>query len=441
MNLFPIAKRLFLTLLGAFVAVSAASQSAYDEIAADPYKAGGVYYMYRFDPRRQTPAPKGYEPFHISHYGRHGARYILRNDQYDNVAEVLDRAYADGKLTSAGIDARNRFRAIYPQLKDRAGDLSSEGQKQHKLLAKRMYRNFPEIFRSRPRIEAVSTVVNRCVMSMAAFSEGLKEEDPSLEIRRDVGEIYMSYLNPYTYSNPDLTEEDYIFKTPQAPWRKEWRRFCEQRIDTTAFLERIFTDAGYPHTICDPLTFEQNLYYVAVHMPCTGIDESFMELFPIDELCRLWECDNYIYYIEKGPDPRSKGHMTAIPRPMLREILEAAETAVAAGRPSVRLRFGHDGCIMGFLNLLRVGDWAKVVDDPLQIKDVWQSWNIPMASNLQFVFYKSRKNADVLFKMLFNEEEVELPLPDDLAPYYRWEDFKNYGYRVIEEAGANMKEL
>lgn len=45
--------------------------------------------MYPFDTPSATPAPKGYEPFYISHYGRPRRRYILSNDQYDNVAEVL----------------------------------------------------------------------------------------------------------------------------------------------------------------------------------------------------------------------------------------------------------------------------------------------------------------------------------------------------------------
>ena len=107
-------------------------QNARQEIYADPDKAGGVYYAYTYDNPARTPAPEGYEPFYISHYGRHGARYILSNDQYDNVAEVLRRARADGKLTARGIDACDRFLAIYPHLKGRAGDLTPKGQMQHR---------------------------------------------------------------------------------------------------------------------------------------------------------------------------------------------------------------------------------------------------------------------------------------------------------------------
>ena len=217
MNLISIFRRLFLPLVVLLLAATAGAQSAYDEIKADIDKAGGVYFMYPFDTPSATPAPKGYEPFYISHYGRHGARYILSNDQYDNVAEVLRRARADGKLTARGIDACDRFLAIYPHLKGRAGDLTPKGQMQHRRLAGRMYAAYPEIFRRHPRIEAYSTVVPRCIMSMAAFCEGLKEADPSLEIFTETSSVNMYYLNPHSTGNPAGTAEDFRYKSADAP--------------------------------------------------------------------------------------------------------------------------------------------------------------------------------------------------------------------------------
>jgi hypothetical protein len=50
-----------------------------------------------------------------------------------------------------------------------------------------------------------------------------------------------------------------------------------------------------------------------------------------------------------------------------------------------------------------------------------------MASNLQFIFYRSDpKDKDVLFKVLLNEEEATLPLQPVSGPYYRWADFRQY---------------
>ena len=50
-----------------------------------------------------------------------------------------------------------------------------------------------------------------------------------------------------------------------------------------------------------------------------------------------------------------------------------------------------------------------------------------MASNLQFIFYRSNiKDKDILFKVLLNEEEATLPIQTDCAPYYHWSDFRQY---------------
>lgn len=73
------------------------------------------------------PVPRrteGYETFYISHYGRHGSRYLLYDSQYAFVRDVLSRAAADGKLTPSGQKALADFLEAYPQFEGRAGMLT-----------------------------------------------------------------------------------------------------------------------------------------------------------------------------------------------------------------------------------------------------------------------------------------------------------------------------
>ena len=70
-----------------------------DEILADLTKARGEYRLYPTEFAEQTPVPKGYKPFYISHYGRHGSRYILRNHKFDSVLKVFAEGHDAGKLT------------------------------------------------------------------------------------------------------------------------------------------------------------------------------------------------------------------------------------------------------------------------------------------------------------------------------------------------------
>ena len=49
-----------------------------------------------------------------------------------------------------------------------------------------------------------------------------------------------------------------------------------------------------------------------------------------------------------------------------------------------------------------------------------------MASNLQMVFYRSKKG-DVLVKLLYNEQETTLEgLDPAVGPYYRWSDLREF---------------
>jgi hypothetical protein len=66
-------------------------------------------------------------------------------------------------------------------------------------------------------------------------------------------------------------------------------------------------------------------------------------------------------------------------------------------------------------------------EDPYEVKNCYQTWETGKASNLQLIFYHSKKaGAPILIKCLLNGIESTLPLPSDLFPYYRWDDFKKF---------------
>ena len=65
--------------------------------------------------------------------------------------------------------------------------------------------------------------------------------------------------------------------------------------------------------------------------------------------------------------------------------------------------------------------------------EVWLGFQrMPMASNLQIVFYHNREG-DVLVKFLFNEKETTIPsLSAVSGPYYKWEDVRSYFVSLLE---------
>ena len=91
-------KRLTTLLLAAALTLTAAAQTAREEIRANKYLAGSNYLDYdrQLPTQALTPAPKGYTPFYMSHYGRHGSRWLISADSYSSVTEPLRKARQAG---------------------------------------------------------------------------------------------------------------------------------------------------------------------------------------------------------------------------------------------------------------------------------------------------------------------------------------------------------
>ena len=68
-------KRLLFFLAMAVCVSANAQEEALRLITENPDRAANNMHSYEFNPIQDTKAPKGFKPFYISHYGRHGSRY------------------------------------------------------------------------------------------------------------------------------------------------------------------------------------------------------------------------------------------------------------------------------------------------------------------------------------------------------------------------------
>lgn len=408
-------------------------QSAREEIASDPDKAGYIFYMYRTSVPGHAPAPSGYTPVYISHYGRHGARNIDSNSEIDRLNKILTKSHDEGNLTAKGEEAFNRYTAIYPKLRYRGGDLTAKGVEQHKGIAQRMFKNYPEVFKGKSkkgepgvRIEASSTTVPRVVMSMASFCEGLKECDPSLDINQVSANAEMRVLNPFTTYNPQVEETDAGHDNPSAAWRDVYNDFKEKTLDGRAFVGRIFKDPEKASKYGSPEDIMKLFFHQAAALQCTTLDENFWDFLTEDERYRLFEVTNYKFYLSKGPDLSvQKGRQWAFADVFLQDVIDKADEDMAGGVVKARLRFGHDITLMSALVLMDIDGYNKAASSPEEVADVWQSYKVPMASNMQFIFYKN-KGGDTLVRVMYNEEDIAFPIPSDTAPYYKWDELRSY---------------
>lgn len=392
------------------------------QTAPTPQQAGSIYYAYPDPPAVFTPAPSGYEPFYISHYGRHGSRWMTADVRYTEVVSVFDSLYRCSELTPLGKDVRLRLHQVWEDARGCSGNITPLGERQHREIAGRMYLNFPQVFRGEAYIDARSSTSLRCAMSMSYFTERLKELNPALRVDRRAYQRYMDYI-AYT------SAEGEAFSSEQAPWRKGFREFEQKNVRPARLMASLFTK---PSAIRDQDALMRSLYWIAADMQNVELDLSFYDIFEYEELIGIWKTVNARMYVCNAAAPLNGGLMPRCAVPLLRNILQSADDAIKAGTPAAHLRFGHDTHLIRLLALMQVEGCSNREADMEKFHLAWQDYKVsPMGANLQIIFYRNAAD-DVLVKFLLNESEVELPLKSATAPYYSWKAVKEFLERQAE---------
>lgn len=410
-------------LFAAFAPFGAIAQTTPEEVMADLNKAGGVYFAYPVSESQNTPAPKGYKPFYISHYGRHGSRYLISDNDYTRMADLFHAADKANALTPLGKDVMTRIDSVLVEARGKGGDLSPLGVRQHRGIAERMYRAFPEVFPDNAPVDARSTVVMRCAMSMDAFCERLKELNPTLKTTREASERNMHYLNYHSKESNAYTSTE---------WKEEYRKFEERHTNGDRLVSTLFSDPAFIEKNVNPHDFMWGMYWLAVGMQDIETDLSFMDIFTPQELFDLWQCFNYRFYACDSNYPGNRGLVLANCRPLLNNIIVSADEAIAAAEngetPGATLRFGHDGNLIPLAGILRFKDCYNQEWNPADFYKSFTDFKIaPMAGNVQIVFFRSKDpKKPVLVKFMLNERETEIPVKTDIFPFYKWDDVRQY---------------
>ena len=402
----------------------AAAQSTKEQTLEDLNRTAALYYCYENHPRAAaTPAPEGYEPFYISHYGRHGSRWHASESVYENPRAKLRKAAEAGKLTPLGEEALRRIEVVADDARHRYGDLSPRGVREHRGIAERMYCSFPEIFSTADgrlcRIRARSTLVPRCILSMAAFNERLKELDPRIRMVRTASARDLSYL-----ANGERDKDmDKAAREVADSAKRAW-------LHPERLLSALFTDEA--PQVADPQRFMWDLFMLtSIAQDIDRPEWAFYDIFTPEELYALWESLNAYCYLTMGPSLRFGDPVVASARPLLRDFVETARRVIDGKEPlAASLRFGHDVYLTPLAALLQVEGASARVGSVDEVRSCWSIEKVsPMAGNVQFVFFRNAAG-DVRVRVLYNERDARLPL--DGGPYYEWEALKRYCERLYE---------
>lgn len=424
-------KKLLLSLAALVGGIAIVTASVRDEVIANPAKAGGVYYAYPGPADTLAIAPEGYEAFYISHYGRHGSRYLIADDDYTRVIRHFQQADSLGRLTPLGKDVLDRLEKVWVEADGRGGELTPLGARQHKGIARRMYETYPTVFPDSALITARSTQVMRCAHSMMAFCEGLKEMNPRLDIPKESSKRWMSHLCWWT---PEAAE----WNSEHGPWKVTYDRFRDSNIHPRRLVETLMaaTD-GLPLSDTELMW---GLYWIAVDMQNMETPVGFFDLFTPDELYALWRVNNLDFYIHNSSFPMSEGLIVANARNLLDNIILTADEYVGEGQTGATLRFGHDGNITPLAALMRFDGFCGEETDPEKAEEAWANFKVtPMASNMQAIFFRPVEgDGEILVKFMMNEHDAQLPIPAAIpdTPFYTWSAAREFLKSQADKATA-----
>ncbi len=386
-------------------------------IAACPEKAGGIYYAYDVEADSVATVPDGYAPVYISHYGRHGSRWPVNQKIYKIAGDFFQEQQLAENITQEGKDVWKMVTRCAGNSRGHLGELTEKGVRQHRSIARRMQKRFPDLFAD-GKIAARSSVEPRCIMSMMAFCDQLEELNPNMKIEKRASPGDMEFIHHNTQEAKINTGED-------APWMWDFHNYRDSVSRCHKVASKLFKKVPDSDSLA---IFVRSLYDVAISVQdIDSLDADLLSKFEADELAGLWKASNYMQYVANAKSPVSMSTGPESVRPLLAEIVGRADEMLASGKTKVDLRFGHDTDLLRLVSLIDADGLGVELEDPDEAAAKWRNFEIsPMGANIQFIFFRNDAGNVIVLPRL-NEKPVAISDVPQAAPgYYDWDLLKTY---------------
>jgi hypothetical protein len=160
-------------------------------------------------------------------------------------------------------------------------------------------------------------------------------------------------------------------------------------------------------------------------VPELGI--SLIDIFTGEELFQAWQAYNASWLLDTGLVPGSAPYYRILDE-VVDSIISTTDRVILDATPTMVLRFSHDSSVLPLAYVLGLKEAVGATADLTNLyKHVSIDKIIPMAANIQMVFYRKAGSDDVLVKFLLNENETTIPhLSAKTSPYYPWAVVKPY---------------
>lgn len=395
--------------------------------------------------------PKGYKPFFINHVGRHGSRFMTKAGGDSLLWKFLEAAKGENGLSSLGSQWLQNVNWLIGVQNGHYGDISLQGAEEHKNIAARLRKQYSPVFQ-KGDIDVWYTHKIRTYQSAQGFLESFQDYPKSDVHYLTQPESNETMLRFYDYSPAyetyikstlvkakidSIQNQPILSKAENAVAlrfisKPVWENWAKQKSKITingktfAMTPEVFTQALF------------DVYGVGLSAKTEMKSNSKIVLqwkspFTNQEGRILSESNDVEDYLVKGPGLDKNGIQASIALPLLVNFIQTGNSAVngTLKREAV-FRFTHAEAISPFATLLEIKGTDSAVYAIADFSKVWQAGRIiPMAANIQWIFYK--KGKDVLVKVLLNEKEAHLTIQTETFPFYKWKDVKAFYNAKIQQ--------
>lgn len=409
-------------LLGLFIGITF-NVSALDPTATDYSFAEcqGSAIPYPDRTVRDLAYPDSLKPVYLNHVGRHGARFLSSSKYTTSLLRTLHKADSLKTITPMGRELIKICDLVVARTAGRWGALDSLGMAEQRAIASRAFMAYRPLF-DNTKINAISSYVPRCIMSMDEFTHQLTRLNNKVEIYMSSGRQNSPLVRPW--------QDDEAYKEFIAgeEWHKVYEDYLNKQIPVSV-AERAL-GKNYPFFGDEARDVSQSIYKVLAGCAAMALQIDLQKYFTKAEINALWSVENLHHYLTHSASTLS----TTAPdlaTNLLSELISTIDEAIAGKNPySVMLRFGHAETMMPLLALMHLPGCYYMTNYFDTVGLHWRDFYVvPMASNLQMILFQSG-NGKYYLRVDLNEKPISL-IPGQETIYIPWQQAREYLNRCL----------
>ena len=370
---------------------------------------------------RDLAYPDSLKPVYLNHVGRHGARFLSSSKYTTSLLRTLHKADSLKTITPMGRELIRICDLVVTRTAGRWGALDSLGMAEQRAIASRAFMAYRPLF-DNTKINAISSYVPRCVMSMDEFTHQLTRLNNKVEIYMSSGRQNSPLVRPW---NDDEAYKEFM---AGEEWHKVYEDFLNKQVPVTV-AERAL-GKNYPFFGDEARDVSLAIYKVLAGCAAMSVQIDLQKYFTQAEINALWSVENLHHYLTHSASTLSSAAPDLASK-LLSELISTIDTAIAGSNPySVMLRFGHAETMMPLLALMHIPGCYYMTNYFDTVGLHWRDFYVvPMASNLQMILFQS-DSGKYYVRIDLNETPVPL-IPGQSTIYIPWQQAREYLNRCL----------